>query len=59
MNFVILRFKEKKISSGIPNSLDPNQALHSIHPDLGQNCFQDLSADDMLPLADKELRIIV
>ena len=28
------------------NSLDPDQAPHYVGPDLGQNCFQRLSADD-------------
>ena len=29
------------------NSLDPNQAQHFVGPDLGPNCLQRLSADDM------------
>ena len=28
------------------NSLDPDQARHSVGPDPGQNCLQKLSADD-------------
>ena len=28
------------------NSLDPDQAGHSVGPDLGPNCLQKLSADD-------------
>ena len=28
------------------NSLDPDQARHSVGPDLGPNCLQRLSADD-------------
>ena len=28
------------------NSLDPDQARHSVRPDLGPNCLQRLSADD-------------
>ena len=28
------------------NSLDPDQALHYVRPDLGPNCLQRLSADD-------------
>ena len=28
------------------NSLDPDQARHSVGPDLGANCLQKLSADD-------------
>ena len=30
----------------VSNSLDPDQALHSVGPDLGPNCLQNLSADD-------------
>ena len=29
----------------VSNSLDPDQARHFVGPDLGQNCFQRLSAD--------------
>ena len=28
------------------SSLDPDQALHYVGPDLGLNCLQRLSADD-------------
>ena len=28
------------------NSLDPDQALHFVRPDLDPNCFQRISADD-------------
>ena len=28
------------------NSLDPDQAQHSVGPDLDLNCFNRLSADD-------------
>ena len=28
------------------NSLDPDQALHYVQPDLGPNCLQRLSADN-------------
>ena len=28
------------------NSLDPNQARHSVVPDLGPNCLQRFSAED-------------
>ena len=28
------------------NSLDPDQDLHSVSPDLGPNCLERLSADD-------------
>ena len=30
----------------VSNSLDPDQARHSVGPDLGPNCLQKLSADD-------------
>ena len=30
----------------VSNSLDPDQARHSVRPDLGPNCLQRLSADD-------------
>ena len=30
----------------VSNSLDPDQAQHSVGPDLGPNCLQKLSADD-------------
>ena len=29
------------------NSLDPDQACHLVRPDLGANCLQRLSADDI------------
>ena len=29
------------------NSLDPYQACHLVRPDLGPNCFQRLSADNI------------
>ena len=31
----------------VSNSLDPDQALHSVRLDLGPNCLQKLSADDI------------
>ena len=37
------------------NSLDPDQAQHFVGPDLGPNCLQRLSADNMSPLACKEV----
>ena len=43
-------FFSKKILSGIPsvsNSLDPDQAQHFVGPDLGPNCLQRLSADEI------------
>ena len=30
----------------VSNSLDPDQAQHSVGPDLGLNCLQKLSAED-------------
>ena len=30
----------------VSNSLDPDQDLHFVGPDLGPNCLQRLSADD-------------
>ena len=30
----------------VSNSLDPDQALHFVGPDLGPNCLQRSSADD-------------
>ena len=30
----------------VPNSLDPDQARHSVGPDLGPSCLQKLSADN-------------
>ena len=39
----------------VSNSLDPDQALHFVLPDLGPKCLQRLSADDNLALAGKEL----
>ena len=30
----------------VSNSLDPDQALQNVGPDLGPNCLQRLSADD-------------
>ena len=38
------------------NSLDPDQARHSVGPDLGPNCLQRLLADDKIPC--KEFRLI-
>ena len=38
------------------NSLDPDQAQHSVGPDLGSNCLQRSAADDKSPIAGKELR---
>ena len=30
----------------VSNSLDPDQALHFVGPDLGPNCLQSISADN-------------
>ena len=35
-----------RITMRVANSLDPDQARHSVGPDLGPNCLQKLSADD-------------
>ena len=40
----------------VSNSLDPDQAQHSVGPDLGSNCLQRSAADDKSPIAGKELR---
>ena len=43
-------FFKKKVIAGIlseSNSLDPDQARRFIGPDLGPNCLQRLSADDI------------
>ena len=32
----------------VSNSLDPDQARHFVGPNLGPNCLQKLSADDMV-----------
>ena len=32
----------------VSNSLDPDQARHFVRPNLGPNCLQKLSADNML-----------
>ena len=37
------------------NSLDPDQARHFVGPDLGPNCLQKLSADDISSLRVKRL----
>ena len=40
----------QKIFSGtlsVSNGLDPDQAQHSVRPDLGPNCLQILSADSI------------
>ena len=37
------------------NGLDLDQDRHSVHPDLGPNCLQRLSAGDKSSLARKEL----
>ena len=37
------------------NSLDPDQALHFVGPDVGPDCLQRLSEDDKSSYACKEL----
>ena len=48
--FFFLNDVFQKILSGIPseyqNSFYPDQAQHSVRPDLGQNCLKMVSADD-------------
>ena len=44
------------LSTRVSNGLDPYQEQHSVHPDLGQNCLQSLSAADKFPLARKEIK---
>ena len=39
-------FRNTIVLIRISNSLDPDQDLHSVNPDLGPNCVQRLSADD-------------
>ena len=41
------------------NCFDPDRARRSVGPDLGQNCFQTSLADDKIPQADKELKIVI
>ena len=41
-------FRNNIRMSNMSNSLDPDQAQHSVEPDLGQNCLQRLSADDKI-----------
>ena len=43
----------------VSNCLDPDQDRGSVGPDLSANCLQRLSADDKLPLARKELSLIL
>ena len=42
----LLIFFQKRLFSKVSNSLDPDQAPHSVMPDLGLNCLQKLSKDD-------------
>ena len=49
----------QKYLSGIPNSLDPNQARHFAEPVLCPKCLQRLSADNKWPLAEKVLILCV
>ena len=43
-----LTFSEKsfRITIGVSNSFDPDQARQFIGPDLSANCLENLSADD-------------
>ena len=41
------------------NSLDPDQALHFVGPDLDPNCLQRLSADDTGRQRVKTMEIIL
>ena len=47
--FNIIFFSKKKKILTVSNSRDPDQAQHSVQPDLGLNCLQRLSADNILP----------
>ena len=43
----LLRSKNTfKYTIRVPNSSDPDQAWHSVGPDLGTNCLRRLSTDD-------------
>ena len=39
----------------VSNNLDPDQAKHSVWPDLGPNCMQKLLADGKWPQAREEI----
>ena len=61
LTFFKINFFKKKIRNTIrvSNSLDPDQDLQNVGPDLGPNCLQMLSVDDknsLLHVARKELR---
>ena len=40
------------------SDLNPDKAQHVVRPDLGPNCLQRLSAED-ITLADKELTLLI
>ena len=42
----------------VSNSLDPDQARHTVGPDLDPNCLQRLSVDDM-QMMDKIIRYLM
>ena len=46
--FIIISFSKKSYGNtiGVSNSLDPDQTLHLVWPDLGANCLPRLSAYD-------------
>ena len=46
INFFKKFFLEYLLIRG-PNRFDPGQARHIVGPDLGPNCLQSLSADDL------------
>ena len=54
--FFKINFFKKSFRNTIrlSNGLDPDQDCHVISPDLGPNCLQRLSADDLWLLARKE-----
>ena len=46
-------FIYKEYTTRVSNNLDPDQALHSVRPDLGPNSLQRLSTVDTSSLASK------
>ena len=62
LTFFKLNFFNKIFSGTLPecqNSLDPDQDIYSVGPDLGPNCLQRLSGDDKSSLVGKELLLIL
>ena len=47
-------FQNNSFTIRVPNSLDPDQDRHSVGPDLGLNCLQILSADNIKVATSKE-----